>query len=254
MKLNDLITAMETIAPKELAFPWDNPGLLIGTEKEEISKVMVALDCSVQTAREAIEWGADILLTHHPVFFGGVKRIAPDDPDTAGAYMLIRHGIGLFAAHTNLDSADGGVNDCLAEALGLHNIEKLPPDNLGRIGTLPSPLPFIDFARAVEQKLSTRVRITGSDNATVQRIALVGGSAGGELFAAKAARADAFITGEMKHHLAIQADAMGLCIVEAGHYETEKVVLQPLISRLQALTNDVQYKLTRSESACLRGI
>lgn len=254
MKLNDLITAMETIAPKELAFPWDNPGLLIGTEKEEISKVMVALDCSVQTAREAIEWGADLLLTHHPLFFGGVKRIAPDDPDTAGAYMLIRHGIGLFAAHTNLDSADGGVNDCLAEALGLHNIEKLPPDNLGRIGTLPSPLPFIDFARAVEQKLSTRVRITGSDNATVQRIALVGGSAGGELFAAKAARADAFITGEMKHHLAIQADAMGLCIVEAGHYETEKVVLQPLISRLQAITNDVQYKLTRSESACLRGI
>ena len=254
MKLADFIAAMETIAPKELAYPWDNPGLLIGTEKDEISKVLVALDCSVQTAKEAMEWGADILLTHHPVFFGGVKRIAPDDPDTAGAYILIRSGIGLFAAHTNLDSADGGVNDCLAETLELTNIEKLPPDNLGRIGMLSSPMSFIDFARTVEQRLSTRVRITGSDNAMVQRIALVGGSAADELFAAKAAGADVFITGEMKHHLAIQAASIGLCIVEAGHYETEKVVLQPLISRLQALTNDVQYKLTCSESACLRGI
>ena len=254
MKLNDFIAAMETIAPKELACSWDNPGLLIGTEKTEISKVLVALDCSVQTAKEAIEWGADLLLTHHPVFFGGVKRIAPDDPDTAGAYMLIRNGIGLFAAHTNLDSTDGGVNDCLAETLGLQNIEKLPPDNLGRIGMLPASMPFIDFARTVEQKLGTRVRITGSDTTSVQRIALVGGSAAEDMFAAKAAGADAFITGEMKHHLAIQADAMDLCIIEAGHYETEKVVLQPLISRLQGLTNDVQYKLTRSESACLRGI
>lgn len=254
MKLNDFIAAMEAIAPKELACPWDNPGLLIGTEKIEISKVLVALDCSVQTAKEAIEWGADLLLTHHPVFFGGVKRIAPDDPDTAGAYMLIRHGIGLFAAHTNLDSAEGGVNDCLAEELGLQSIEKLPPDEMGRIGLLPAAMPFIDFARMVEQKLCTRVRITGADDTPVQRIALVGGSAADELFAAKAAGADAFITGEMKHHFAIQAGALGLCIVEAGHYETEKVVLQPLISRLQAITNDVQYRLTRSESACLRGI
>ena len=254
MKLNDFIAAMETIAPKELALPWDNPGLLIGTEKSDISKVLVALDCSVQTAKEAIQWGADLLLTHHPVFFGGVKRIAPDDPNTAGAYMLIRNGIGLFAAHTNLDSADGGVNDCLAEVLGLQDVQKLLPDEMGRIGSLASPMPFVDFARMVEQKLAARVRISGEDSAPVQRIALVGGSAAEDMFAAKAAGADVFITGEMKHHLALQAEAMGLCIVEAGHYETEKVVLQPLISRLQALTNDVQYKLTRSESACLRGI
>ena len=254
MKLNDFIAAMETIAPKELACPWDNPGLLIGTEKSEISKVLVALDCSVYTAKEAVEWGADMLLTHHPVFFGGVKRIAPDDPDTAGAYTLIRHGIGLFAAHTNLDSAEGGVNDCLAEALGLGGIEKLPPEEMGRIGLLPAPVPFIDFARMAEEKLCTRVRITGDNDAPVMRVAMVGGSAADELFAAKAAGADVFVTGEMKHHLALQAAAMGLCIVEAGHYETEKVVLRPLIGRLQALTNDVQYKLTRSESACLRGI
>lgn len=254
MKLNDFIAAMDTIAPRELAAPWDNPGLLIGTEKQDITKVLVALDCSVATAKEAIDWGADLLLTHHPVFFGGVKRIAPDDPDTEGAYLLIRNGIGLFAAHTNLDSAEGGVNDCLAEALGLRHIEKLPPDDMGRIGLLSSPMAFVDFARMVEEKLSARVRINGEAAAPVRRIAMVGGSAAEELFAAKAAGADVFITGEMKHHLAIQAAALGLFIIEAGHYETEKVVLQPLINRLQVLSDDVQYKLTRSESACLRGI
>ena len=254
MKLNDFIAAMDTIAPRELAAPWDNPGLLIGTEKQDITKVLVALDCSVATAKEAIDWGADLLLTHHPVFFGGVKRIAPDDPDTEGAYLLIRNGIGLFAAHTNLDSAEGGVNDCLAEALGLRHIEKLPPDDMGRIGLLSSPMTFVDFARMVEEKLSARVRINGEAAAPVRRVAMVGGSAAEELFAAKAAGADVFITGEMKHHLAIQAAALGLFIIEAGHYETEKVVLQPLINRLQVLSDDVQYKLTRSESACLRGI
>ena len=254
MKLNDFIAAMDTIAPRELAAPWDNPGLLIGTEKQDITKVLVALDCSVATAKEAIDWGADLLLTHHPIFFGGVKRIAPDDPDTEGAYLLIRNGIGLFAAHTNLDSAEGGVNDCLAEALGLRRIEKLPPDDMGRIGLLSSPMAFVDFARMVEEKLSTRVRINGEAAAPVRRIAMVGGSAAEELFVAKAAGADVFITGEMKHHLAIQAAALGLFIIEAGHYETEKVVLQPLINRLQVLSDDVQYKLTRSESACLRGI
>ena len=160
----------------------------------------------------------------------------------------------FFAAHTNLDAADGGVNDCLAQALGLKDIQKLPPDELGRIGQLSAPVSFGDFARSVENILSTRVRISGDTAMPVSKIAMVGGSAAEDLFAAKAVGADVFITGEMKHHLAIQAASIGLCIVEAGHYETEKVVLQPLISRLQALTNDVQYKLTCSETACLRGI
>ena len=119
MKLNDFINVMDGIAPRELAMDWDNPGLLIGTEKQDIKKVLVALDCSMATAKEAVEWGADLMLTHHPVFFRAVKRILPDDPETAAPYILLRNGIGLFAAHTNLDAADGGVNDCLAGVFSL---------------------------------------------------------------------------------------------------------------------------------------
>ena len=111
MQLCDFLAQMEAVAPQALAMDFDNPGLLIGPEKQEIRKVLVAMDCSMATAQEAVDWGADLLLTHHPVFFGGVKAIRPDLPATAAPWLLLRHGIGLFAAHTNLDTAQGGVND-----------------------------------------------------------------------------------------------------------------------------------------------
>ena len=130
MKLHDFLETMEQIAPAALALDFDNAGLLIGPEKEDIRKVFIALDCSLDTAREAIQWGADLLLTHHPVFFGGIKHILPRDPDTAAPWLLLRHGIGLFAAHTNLDAARGGVNDCLCAALGIQDTVPLPPDNM----------------------------------------------------------------------------------------------------------------------------
>lgn len=254
MKLDEFIKIMNGIAPAELAEEWDNPGLLIGTRKAEIKKVLVALDCSAATANEAAEWGADLLLTHHPVFFGGVKHILPNDPETAAPFTLLENGIALFAAHTNLDAADGGVNDCLAEVFGLEDVQKLPPEGLGRIGTLPEPLSFAELASLAESRLGTRVRITGDGSKLIRRFAMIGGGGAGELFSAKAAGADAYITGEMKHHLAIQADFIGLSVIEAGHYETERIVLPRLIERLQAASNDVQYRLTLSESPCLRGI
>lgn len=253
MKLNDFLSAMEVLAPAALACEWDNVGLIIGSEKSEIKKVLVALDCSITTAQEAIECGADLMLTHHPLFFAPVRSISPLDPATAPAYMLIRHGIALFSAHTNLDSADGGVNDCLANALGLQNIAKLPPENMGRTGDI-APTTLDRFAAFVESALGTRVRICGNGASPVSRVAVLGGAGAEEISAAKAAGADAFVTGEMKHHMALQAQALGICIVEAGHYETERVVLEPLIEHLQRATNDVQYKLAMSESPCLRGI
>ena len=107
MKLAEFLLAMEHIAPKELAMDFDNVGLLIGTKRTEIKRVLLALDCTTATAQEAIDWGADLLLTHHPLFLSGIKRILPDDPATAGAYLLLRNGIAHFAAHTNLDAAPG---------------------------------------------------------------------------------------------------------------------------------------------------
>lgn len=253
MKLVDFIAMMERVAPPELAMDFDNVGLLIGTDRPEIKRVLVALDCTPTTAQEAVDWGADLLLTHHPLFLFDVKRILPDDPATAGAYILLRHGIAHYAAHTNLDAAPGGVNDCLAEHLGILNPVPLPPENVGRIGIRGPDCPGTlgAFSAFVAERLSTAVRVCGDPAAQVSRVGLLGGAGGDYIAAAQAAGADAYITGEMKHHQALDARFLGLNVIEAGHYETECVVLLPLIYHLQALSNDVQYRLTLSEAACL---
>ncbi|HWQ57638.1 MAG TPA: Nif3-like dinuclear metal center hexameric protein [Clostridia bacterium] len=252
MKLNDFLQAMETVAPKALALDFDNVGLLVGPDHDEIQSVLVALDCTPATAQEAVESGADLLLAHHPVFFGGIKRLLPDDPETAGAYILARHGAGLFAAHTNLDAAEGGVNDALAAALGVTSPTPFGADGMGRVGSLAHPRKLDDFSRFVSKALGTAVRVCGEGEKTVFRAAMIGGAAGERFEEAAQAGADVYVTGECKHHHALAAAALGIAVIDAGHYETESVVLPHLIKRLQELTPGVQYHLTRREKPSLR--
>ena len=253
MKLNDFLAHMEELAPKALAMDFDNPGLLIGPETKDIRKVLVALDCSMATAKEAVDWGADLLLTHHPVFLDGVKHILPDESATAAPWLLMRHGIGLFAAHTNLDAAKGGVNDCLSAVLGINDPKPLPPDNMGRFGEI-TPCCLGDFSRHVQDSLHSTVRVVGQLDIPLSTVAVLGGSGGDAIYSAKAAGAQVLVTGEIRHHQALEAGVLGLAVIEAGHYETEQVVLKPLMECLQGIMDDVQYRLTLSESACLRGL
>lgn len=255
MKLNDFIAVMEAIAPQGLALGFDNVGLLVGPDHDEIRRVLVALDCTPVTAQEAVDTGADLLLTHHPVFFSGIKRFLPDGPETAAPYILVRHGVGHFAAHTNLDAAQGGVNDALASVLGLEDVSMFGAEGLCRIGTLPSPLTLADFAKHAARALETQVRFSGEGTKTVCRAAVLGGACGLEdAYAAKEAGADVFLTGEIRHHEALAALVRGIPVVAAGHYETERTVLVPLIKRLQELAPGVQYSLTHCETPGLKGL
>ncbi len=254
MKTYDWVSALETTAPPELAIQGDNVGLLVGTTRTEIKKVLVALDCTLDTVEEAVKWGADALLTHHPILFDSVRRIDPYSPATAGAYALIRAGVAHYAAHTNLDAAISGVNDCLCERLKVFDAVPLPPENLGRLGVVSDGYILEAFAVFAEKELQTTVRFCGRFDAPVKRVAVIGGAGGSSVRDARLNGADTFITGELKHHQALEALSLGLNVIEAGHYETEKVVLLPWIKRLQGLTDDVEYKLARSESAPLRGV
>ncbi len=247
MLLKDWLAVMEEIAPRALAADFDNVGLLVGTDRTDICQVLVALDCTPAVAREAVERGADLVLTHHPSFFSGVKRILPDDPDTAATFILLRGGVGHFVAHTNLDAATGGVNDVLCGLLGLAEAGPLPPDGLGRVGTLRGMTGLSDFSRRVARALNAPVRFTGDPQAIVRKVCVVGGSGGSELAQAAAAGADTFVTGELKHSAALAAGTLGVNCVVAGHYETEAVVLPNLIERLQAATNGVQYHLALAD-------
>ena len=244
MTVHDFCAMMEETAPLSLAMDYDNVGLLIAPDHDEIRNVLVALDLTPSVAQEAIDGRYDLVLTHHPIFWDPVRSFSPAAPETAAAYRLIRHGIGHYAAHTNLDACTKGVNDVLAELLSLQNIRPLPPENLGRIGTLPKPMLFVDFARFCESKLRTKGRFVGSADRMIRTVAVIGGSGGSEVEAVSAAGCDVFVTGEMKHSQALTASQLSLNCCVLGHYETEFPVLKPLITRLQNRQNDVQYDLT----------
>lgn len=254
MRKEYFLTELEAIAPKELALPFDNVGLLVGTTRGEINRVLVALDCTDAVAREAVEFGADMVLTHHPLFFTPIKRILPDDPSTKAAFTLIRNDIGLYAMHTNLDAADGGVNDVLCERLGIVDQKAIGDERIARLGRLSRPQSFGEFACGVEEKLDTRVKVCGDTNREIVRVAVLGGSGGGDVRLVSDCGADAFVTGEIKHSQAIEAAELGLCVVSAGHYETEKVVMSTIIPRLQKKDNNVEYKLAQYDKTSLASL
>ena len=249
MKLKLFLDTMEKIAPASLAYSFDNVGLLIGPDHEDVKNVLVALDLSDATAREAVSIGADLVLTHHPIMFNPVKHILPDDPEMSAAYILMRNGIGHFAAHTNLDKAQGGVNDVLADLIGLKDITADEREGLIRFGELQEQIPLTTFSQSCRDKLGVNVRYTGVPEALCKKIAVCGGAGNGLFDFVKEAHADTFLTGEIKHSEAILYKNAGISVITAGHYETERCVLLPLINRLQMMTDDVKYNLTQSESS-----
>lgn len=252
MELKQFCDLMEGIAPKALALDFDNVGLLIEPDHTEIKKVLLALDCTGQVAKEAAEWGADLVVTHHPQFFHGVKSIGFSSPTTGAAAILLRNGIGHFAAHTNLDAAIGGVNDTLCDLLGLVDVQPLAPENIGRVGRLPTPMKLTAFSALCGRLLSAQAAFAGEGDKLVSTVAVLGGSGGGDIDFAFAAGADAYLTGEAHHHQILQAREMGLGLVLCGHYETERVVLKSLYNRLQNESRDVQYAITLREKAPLQ--
>ncbi|MDO4543268.1 MAG: Nif3-like dinuclear metal center hexameric protein [Clostridia bacterium] len=252
MKLYDFLDMMERIVPKAYAMEGDNVGLLVGTDREEIKKVLVALDCTVDVAREAVQTGADLVLCHHPLFFRPVSFFRPDNADTAAPYILARNGIAMFAAHTNLDAVHGGVNDVLAERVGLKEVSPLEPDKLGRIGYAEAGCTLKQLIERCERELGCNCRYCGDLDAAVNRVAVIGGSGGSDVFAAWKAGADTFITGEAKYGQGIEANTLGLKLIVCGHYETEAIVMESLISRLQMEKNEVQYYPSRNIKVALK--
>lgn len=253
MKLEDFVNIMEQLAPRETALGFDNVGLLVGTRRSEIKKALVALDCTVDVVNEAASIGADLIVTHHPLMFGGIKRILPDDPQSAAVYALIRNDIALFSAHTNLDAAEGGVNTTLCNILGLKNPVTVPPENIMRIGTLENTVELDEFAGFVEEKLQTCVHISGK-NRIIKRVAVMGGAGGSDYALAAKYGADAYLTGECKHSQAVEASVLGLAVITAGHHQTEAVVLKPLITYLRAKTDGAAYFLSEANTPVFRSL
>ena len=232
MKAEEIIKKLNDFCPPRLAYPWDNVGLLCGDSKKEIKKILVTLDTNVNVVREAVRAGADMIVSHHPILLGGIKRIDYASAEGQVIKLLIENGIVLFAAHTNMDTAKGGINDRLAEMFCLTDVKILDPHTddplagLGRYGKLQKPIKFKKFAEKCKTILKTPfLRISGDFEREITTVAVASGSCSEIIPLAYKKGADVIITGDMKYHNTIDMTQMGICIIDAGHYPTEICVM-----------------------------
>lgn len=245
-KLSDVLTALHGLYDPSWAESWDAVGLVCGDPDAEVRKVMFAVDPVQAVADEALAWGADLLVTHHPLFLRGVHSVAATGFKGRLVHSLIKGDCALAVAHTNADSADPGVSDALARALGLVVAGPLDPSagdpegcrGIGRIGALPEPESLAAFAaRAAKALPSTAagLRVAGDPERTVQTVAVCGG-AGDSLFgAARRAGVDVYLTADLRHHPASEAiEAGSPALVDAAHWATEWPWLDQAAAELTA--------------------
>lgn len=231
--VRDLEAALYDLAPKELAADWDNVGLLAGEPDREVSRVLVALDITEAVAEEAERLGAELIAAHHPVIFHPVKSLTARDPAGRLLTRLIRSGLSAICMHTNLDAARGGVNDALAARLGLEDFAPASEGGVERIGTLPRPESLPEFLSRVDGALSPNGMRYADGGGAIQKVAVGGGSCGNFLYEAAAAGCDAFVTADLKYNHFLDAQALGLTVVDAGHFPTEDVVCPVLAQYLR---------------------
>lgn len=237
--VSDVLSVLNGMAPPELAEEWDNPGLLVGRADARVEAALLCVDATEAVVREARALGAGLVIAHHPLMFRAIKRVRDDEPEGHVICELIRAGVSMIAAHTNLDMAAGGVNDALAAALGLSEVEA--PEPLLRVGRLEGTLG--EVCLRAERALGTRALSYGPGDMPAQRVALCSGAGGSEIAAAARSGARVFLTGELKHSELILARQLGLGVICAGHFETERVVLSPLANGLQSRLDALQYKV-----------
>lgn len=238
--VSQVLELLGKIAPLELAEEWDNVGLLAGKRSDEVDCVLCALDLNQHVLDEAVTKGAQMIVTHHPILFRGRHNLCEDDPEGRLLCNLVRSGIAMAAMHTNFDNVHPGVNDRLAEAIGLENIEALEH---GMCIGMISEMSFGDFKCRVGEVLGDAVRAYGSKDRLIRRVAVMGGAGGDYAAIASAAGADVFVTGEIGYHKALTAVDEGLFVLEAGHAATENPAISLLAGGLQNAANDVQYKI-----------
>jgi len=254
LTVKDLLEILEGIAPAGLAEQWDNVGLIVGNPDQQITGLLVALDPTEEVLAEAKELGANTIITHHPLIFHPLKAIYTDQPLGRFLQNALAGKIAVIGCHTNLDQAVNGVNDVLAASLGMVESsplaaaevpggrpamnEDVPAAGFGRLGRLGEPLSGEAFITKLGRALDLSVlRVAGSLPKEINTIAVCGGSGSELAEQAFAQGAQVYVTGEVKHSTARWAEAVGFCVVDAGHYATENPVVESLANRLNDIVS-----------------
>ncbi len=253
--VHDIFTALDTWAPVALQMDFDNAGFLVGETEQSVSRILVALDITEEVVREAVEQGAQLIVSHHPVIFHPLRSVTDGDPTGRTVRALVQNHISAVCMHTNLDVARGGVNDALARVLALADTVPLEPGGtdetgepcgLGRIGTWPDgPQPLAVFADHVKKALKTPGLRCHDADRPVQRVAVGGGACGSSLHTAAAQGCDTFVTADLKYNDFLDAKAIGLNLIDAGHFPTENVICEPLADYLRRMLPKAAVQISR---------
>ena len=221
-------------APRQLAESWDNVGHLVGDPDREVRRILVSLDITERVVQEAADGGFDLIVSHHPVMnctWHPVQTLRTDDRQGRILTKLTENRISAICMNTNLDAAEGGVNDVLAQKLGLEGLTPLTEEKIGRIGTLKCEMPLVEFTRFVIESLGCNgLRYTDCGK-PVHRVAVGGGACGDYIPQAIAAGCDTFVTSDLRYHDFL--DTTELHLIDAGHFPTEDVICEPLVTYLQ---------------------
>lgn len=233
MKIKDVIDALERFAPLPLQEDWDNAGLQVGLTEAEVSGALLCLDVTEEVVDEAVEKGCNIIVSHHPLIFRKLRRITGSDYVQRSVFKAIKNDIAIISMHTNMDAAQGGVNHKMAEKLALQHVRFLNPQmkagvecGVGVIGELPEAMPAADFLALVKKTFKAGCVISNPLlSRPVKTVALGGGACGEFLEDAIAAKADAFVVGEMRYHDYFGHDDE-ILIATIGHYESEQFTME----------------------------
>jgi dinuclear metal center YbgI/SA1388 family protein len=255
--LSDIVTGLETLAPARLAEEWDNVGLQVGHPDWPADRVLVALDPTPAVVEEAVQSDIDVLVTHHPLLFRPLRQLNLATQTGRLIQRLITRRVAVVTAHTNLDSVQGGINDVLLEVLALKNIGVLQPAphdenaGLGRVGELPQPMAFEALVQDIKHRMGlSHIRCAGQPAGRVQRVAVCSGSGGGLMEVFLRSTAEVFITGDVRYHDAREVEAHQRGVIDIGHFESERIIVQHLARRLDAQLKSMGRAVRIEEAAC----
>ena len=240
MTIRNIYDLLDAVASFETQMESDNSGLLIGDPAAEVTGILFALDVTEAVIQEAVSLGANLIVTHHPLMFHPIRRITAESFEGRLMLRMIREGLGLIACHTCLDRARGGINDALAECCALLDVEG---EDFVRVGTLPQPMKAGELKEYLAAALETDVRLMGDPETPVSRLGMCSGSGGDEWPRAAALGAEAFLSGEIRHHFALEMTDRGIPCFECGHFATEQPGIFALADALQNALDQVQYRL-----------
>ena len=252
--VSDILQFVETLAPRSMKMDWDNVGLLCGSRSTPVTKVLVALDPFEHVCKEAAQWGAEVIVTHHPLIFRPLPSITDETTIGRGIRTLIKQDISAINAHTNLDQAPGGVNDVLAKTLGLEKVQIINPrDGFGllRMGQVEEQS-LSQFLSAVKENLRCEGLRYVDGGKPVRKVAVGGGACADGFMEALDAGCDTFVTSDIKYNQFWDARNLGLNLIDAGHFHTENPVVAVLAEKIAAVFPEIEVKISESHWDCVK--